>query len=148
MLLPPTCASKLQAASEDGHLEIVERLLTAGANVNADPAENGGRTGKLVDGALKEPGRVNGEAEFRLADKEMIARLFRFAYQEHEAAGPLAEEFATKIPKREFSPAEVLSFLASNFRSPEGAVSGAEGWMATLRYERKKMGRQSGKDSL
>jgi ankyrin repeat protein len=34
----------LQATSEGGHLEVVERLLTAGANVNADPARYDGRT--------------------------------------------------------------------------------------------------------
>ncbi|KAF6805667.1 ankyrin repeat-containing protein, partial [Colletotrichum plurivorum] len=34
----------LQAASGGGHIEVVERLLSAGANVNADPAESDGRT--------------------------------------------------------------------------------------------------------
>jgi chaperone BCS1 len=100
---------------------------------------------ELVDGALMEPSRVAVKAEFGLADKEMIAGLFRFAYQDHEAAGLLAEEFAAKIPAREFSPAEVMSSLASNFLSPEAAISGAEKWMATVRYERKKMGHQLGK---
>ncbi|KXX74187.1 putative mitochondrial chaperone BCS1-A, partial [Madurella mycetomatis] len=54
---------------------------------------------ELVDGTLKEPGRVDMEAEFRLANKEMIARLFYFAYQEHEAAGLLAEKFSAKVPE-------------------------------------------------
>ena len=38
-----------------------------------------------------------------LADTGSIAELFRFAYQDHEAAGLLAEGFAAKIPGREFS---------------------------------------------
>jgi chaperone BCS1 len=99
---------------------------------------------ELVDGALMEPDRVVMTTEFGLADKEMIAGLFRFAY-DHEAAGPLAEKFAAKIPEREFSPAEMMSYFASNFQSPEAAISGVEKWMATVRYEREKMGCQSAK---
>ena len=34
----------LQAAAENGHLEVVERLLTAKADVNAGPAYDSGRT--------------------------------------------------------------------------------------------------------
>ncbi|KAK5271140.1 hypothetical protein LTR40_014012, partial [Exophiala xenobiotica] len=34
----------LQAAASGGHLEVVDRLLTAKADVNAAPAESGGRT--------------------------------------------------------------------------------------------------------
>jgi chaperone BCS1 len=98
---------------------------------------------ELVDGALMEPDRVAMTIELGLADKEMIAGLFRFAYDDHEAAGPLAEEFAAKIPEREFSPAEVVSYFASNFQSREAAISGVEKWMATVRYEREKMGCQS-----
>lgn len=100
---------------------------------------------ELVDGALMEPNRVAVKAEFGLAEKEMIAGLFRFAYQDHEAAGLLAEEFAAKVPDQEFSPAEVMSLFASNFSSPEAAVSGVEKWMATVRYEREKMVYQWGK---
>ncbi|RYP24628.1 hypothetical protein DL767_008572 [Monosporascus sp. MG133] len=33
-----------QAASEGGHLEVIERLLAAGAHINAEPAKDGGRT--------------------------------------------------------------------------------------------------------
>lgn len=85
-------------------------------------------------------------AKFGLADKEMIARLFHFTYNNHEEAGGLlVEEFATKIPEREFSPAEVRLFFASNFWSLEAAISGVEKWMATVRYEREKMWHQSGK---
>jgi len=100
---------------------------------------------ELVDGALMEPSRVAVKAEFGLADKEMVAGLFRFAYEDHEAVGRLAEEFAAKLPEREFSPAEFMSFFASNFWSPEAAISGVEKWMAAVRDEREKMGRQSGK---
>jgi mitochondrial chaperone BCS1 len=92
---------------------------------------------ELVDNALT--GRADVTTEFRLANKEMISRLFRFAFQEHEAVDLLAYQFATKIPELEFSPAEVMSFLAGNFLSPEQALCEAEKWMATVRYERGKM---------
>jgi chaperone BCS1 len=94
---------------------------------------------ELVDSALMEPSRVAVTAEFGLSDKEMIARLFHFSYDDQEAAGLLAVEFAAKVPERDFSPAELMSFLASNFLSPEAALSGVEKWMATVRQERDKM---------
>lgn len=100
---------------------------------------------ELVAGALLEPRHVGVRAEFSLVDKEIIARLFRFAYQEHKVVGLLAEEFAAKIPDQEFSPAEVMSFFASNFLSPEAAVSGVQRWMAIVGYEREMMGYRPGK---
>jgi hypothetical protein len=71
------------------------------------------------------------KAEFGLADKEMSPALFRFAYQDHEGAGPLAEEFAAKMPERNPARLEVM---------PEAAISRVEKWIATVRYEREKMG--------
>ena len=96
---------------------------------------------ELVDGALMEPSRMAVKAEFGLVDKEMIAGLFRFAYQDYEVIGQRAEEFAAKIPEREFSPAEFMSFFASNFWSPEAAISSVEKWIAAVRDKREKMGR-------
>ncbi|KAL2126595.1 hypothetical protein VTI74DRAFT_569 [Chaetomium olivicolor] len=98
---------------------------------------------KLVDGALTEPNRVAISAEFGLAHKEMIAGLFRLAYDVHEAASLLAEEFAAKIPEREFTPAELMSFFALNPWSPEAAMSGVEEWMAKVRHEREMMEKAS-----
>jgi chaperone BCS1 len=95
---------------------------------------------ELVDGALMEPSRVAVKAEFGLADKETSSGLFRFAYQDLEAAGLLAEEFAAKIPEPNSARPEVMSSLASNFLSPEAAISGVEKWIAIVRYEREKMG--------
>ncbi len=46
----------------------------------------------------------------------MIAGLFRFAYQDHEATG-LQKNSPQKIPEREFSPAELMLLFASNFWS-------------------------------
>ncbi|EDN02278.1 hypothetical protein I7I51_05371 [Histoplasma capsulatum] len=94
---------------------------------------------ELVDGALLQAGRVDVKTEFRLADKETIARLFWFAFGQ-EAADPLAHEFASKVPELEFSPAEILSFLIENRRSPKEAVDNVAAWMAGIRSERKKGG--------
>jgi len=92
-----------------------------------------------LDGALMQPGRVDVETEFRLADKESITRLFRLAFDEHESVDLLADQLAAKIPELEFSSAEVLSFLIENRRAPEAAVANAETWMTRVRYERGKI---------
>ncbi|KAJ9151400.1 hypothetical protein NKR23_g3279 [Pleurostoma richardsiae] len=49
----------------------------------------------------------------------------------------LAEEFADRIPGHEFSPAELQGYLMKNKRDPEGAVAGAEAWVADTRKEKK-----------
>ncbi|KAK4456369.1 BCS1 N terminal-domain-containing protein [Cladorrhinum samala] len=49
----------------------------------------------------------------------------------------LAEEFASKIPSLEFSPAEIQGFLLKNKRSPEKAVEGADEWIVEARKEKK-----------
>ncbi|OJD20591.1 hypothetical protein ACJ73_08076 [Blastomyces percursus] len=92
---------------------------------------------ELVDGALLRAGRVDVKTEFRLADKETIARLFWLAFGQ-EAADPLAHEFAGKVPELEFSPAEILSFLIENRRSPKQAVDNVAAWMADMRNERRR----------
>ncbi len=50
----------------------------------------------------------------------------------------LAKEFAAKVPKLEFSPAEVLSFLLANKQSPGQAVDNVEVSMTRIIEERKK----------
>jgi chaperone BCS1 len=50
----------------------------------------------------------------------------------------LSKEFASKIPAREFSPAEIQGFLLKHKRNPEKAVEGAETWVADTRREKKK----------
>ncbi|EGS19883.1 uncharacterized protein CTHT_0043750 [Thermochaetoides thermophila DSM 1495] len=49
----------------------------------------------------------------------------------------LAEEFTTKIPAHEFSPAEIQGFLLKHKRDPEKAVELAEQWVIDTRKERK-----------
>lgn len=54
-----------------------------------------------------------------------------------ERISKLAEEFAAKIPEREFSPAEIQGYLLKNKRNPEGAVEGVEQFMEDTRKERR-----------
>jgi len=99
---------------------------------------------ELRDGVFMQSSRVDVETEFRFVDKEAITRLFCLAFGGHELVDLLANQFAAKIPKPEFNPAEVLSFLIENRLSPEEAVNNARGWMAGGREERKKLARFQG----
>jgi chaperone BCS1 len=104
-----------------------------------------------LDDALIRPGRVDMKLEFGLADKEMITQLFCVIFKRSEGNVPhlgkrveddktverLAKEFAAKVPKLEFSPAKVLSFLLANKQSARQAVDNVEVWMTRIRQERK-----------
>ncbi|KAF2731549.1 hypothetical protein EJ04DRAFT_442800, partial [Polyplosphaeria fusca] len=54
---------------------------------------------------------------------------------------PLAQEFVVNVPKLEFSPAEILSFLLANKHSPYHAIASVALWMEKLRAERTKLTR-------
>ncbi|KAH8706865.1 BCS1 N terminal-domain-containing protein [Phaeosphaeriaceae sp. PMI808] len=53
----------------------------------------------------------------------------------------LAKEFAVKVPKLEFSPAEIMSLLLANKQSPRQAINDVDAWMETVREEKKKLKR-------
>ncbi|KAF2786732.1 mitochondrial chaperone BCS1 [Melanomma pulvis-pyrius CBS 109.77] len=114
-----------------------------------------------LDPALIRPGRVDMKAELYLADEDMINQLFYFVYKspsktkicddESETALPqpgeegavedcellhLGQEFVAKVPKLEFSLAEILSFLLANKHSPDHATANVAAWMEKLREER------------
>ncbi|PVH98633.1 mitochondrial chaperone BCS1 [Periconia macrospinosa] len=118
-----------------------------------------------LDPALIRPGRVDMKIEFPLADEDVIGRLFFFVYDpqsttvtggdesENDVCGTkekaikdcdlpqLGQEFAAKVPKLEFSPAEILSFLLANKHSPHLAIANVAAWMEKLREERTKLTR-------
>jgi chaperone BCS1 len=48
--------------------------------------------------------------------------------------------FAAKVPKLEFSPAE-MSLLLANKQSPRQAIDNVDAWMEKIREERKKLKR-------
>ncbi|KAH8704294.1 BCS1 N terminal-domain-containing protein [Phaeosphaeriaceae sp. PMI808] len=52
-----------------------------------------------------------------------------------------AKEFAAKVPRLEFSPAEIMSLLLANKQSPRQAINNVDVWMETIREERKKLKR-------
>lgn len=49
----------------------------------------------------------------------------------------LADEFATKVPEHEFSPAEILSFLIQYRDSPSCALENVEDWVARTSQEKR-----------
>ncbi|KAH8724111.1 BCS1 N terminal-domain-containing protein [Phaeosphaeriaceae sp. PMI808] len=116
-----------------------------------------------LDAALIRPGRADQKVEFQLADEGIINQLFFFIYDPQVAiAGgdesenslqqdgeekvdynlkQLAQEFVEKVPKLEFSPAEIISHLLANKRSPLDAIVGVDTWVRKIREERKKFAR-------
>jgi chaperone BCS1 len=112
-----------------------------------------------LDGALIRPGRADMKIEFQLADEEMVARLFCFIYDaelgkslegnetdkgktiEDDEILKRAEEFTAKVPKLEFSPAEIMSLLLANKQSPQQAIDNVDAWIERIREERKRFKR-------
>jgi mitochondrial chaperone BCS1 len=108
--------------------------------------------------ALIRPSRTDRKVKFRLADKEMITRLFCvvFKHSEGDAAylgklqsnalveedkkvERLAKVFAAKVLKLEFSPAEILLCLLEHKQSPREAVDNVEAWITRIMEDRKKV---------
>ncbi|KAF1976644.1 P-loop containing nucleoside triphosphate hydrolase protein [Bimuria novae-zelandiae CBS 107.79] len=118
-----------------------------------------------LDPALIRPGRVDMKVELYLADEDMINQLFFFVYnhpsktnirddesgriipQPGEGAVDdcellhLGQEFVAKVPKLEFSPAKILSFLLANKHSPRHAIANVVAWMEKLKEEKAKLTR-------
>ncbi|KAM7204914.1 putative mitochondrial chaperone BCS1-B [Naviculisporaceae sp. PSN 640] len=78
---------------------------------------------------------LDAKAEKEKADKK--AEDDRKKAEKIEQISKLAEQFAAKIPEREFSPAEIQGYLLKNKRNPEGAVEGAEQFIEDTRKERR-----------
>jgi chaperone BCS1 len=88
------------------------------------------------------------KVEFQLADEEMITQLFCVVFK-HSGGGALVEEgktveglakeFTAKVPKLEFGPAEILSFLLEYKQSPGEAVDNVEVWITRIMEDRKKV---------
>ncbi|KAK4209783.1 BCS1 N terminal-domain-containing protein [Rhypophila decipiens] len=80
----------------------------------------------IILDAQAEKEKAKKDAEDAKKKKETIERISN-----------LAEQFAAKIPEREFSPAEIQGYLLKNKRNPEAAVEGAEQFIEDTRKERK-----------
>ena len=100
-----------------------------------------------LDAALIRPGRVDETINFQLADKVMTTQLFYFIFSEGkdmektDEIVKLSEDFAAKVPEREFSPTEIMSLLLEYKRSPQQAVGGVEAWVEKTRGGREKVKR-------
>jgi chaperone BCS1 len=108
-----------------------------------------------LDKALIRPGRVDKKVEFRLADEEMITQLFCIVFkhsegdvdhprklqsnalEEDKTVERLAREFTAKVPKLEFSPAEILSFLLEHKQSAGEAIDNVDVWITRMMEDRK-----------
>ncbi len=87
------------------------------------------------------------------ADKDVIFRLFCMIFKKAEGDIPdpkqpaeddrtveeFARDFAREVPEREFSPAEIQSYLVEHRGSARVAVEKVQEWMDRTRAERSKM---------
>ncbi|WAO93443.1 Hypothetical protein NCS54_01099100 [Fusarium falciforme] len=105
---------------------------------------------KKLDQALTRPGRIDMEVEFQLANRGIIKDIFRFMFwepekqREHErVVESQADQFASKVPESEFSPAEIMSYLLPHRSCPAAAVENCGRWVDGLLKEK-----QGKRDSL
>ncbi|RSL40394.1 hypothetical protein CEP54_016132 [Fusarium duplospermum] len=105
---------------------------------------------KKLDQALTRPGRIDMEVEFQLANRGIVKDIFHFMVgepekqREHErVVESQADEFASKVPESEFSPAEIMSYLLPHRTCPAAAVEGCGRWVESLLKEK-----QGKRDSL
>lgn len=97
-----------------------------------------------LDSALLRPGRVDVRIHFDLATKEHSKDMFLQAFggqtmtdtekvEAEKAAGNLemqATDFASRIPEKCMSPAEVQGYLMNWKQNPGGAVANIDEWVA------------------
>ncbi len=100
-----------------------------------------------LDPTLIRPGQVDKQIEFGLANKDTAAHIFSIIYDDiptgekaecDAEVAKLARDFADKMPKQEFSPAEIMSLLVENRHSPCEAMENMQPWITRTREERAK----------
>jgi chaperone BCS1 len=102
----------------------------------------------LLDEALIRPGRADVKVKFQLTTHDINAQLFFNTFEsgapndkekaeEDKKLRKIVEEFANKVPEKEFSPAEIQLFLLANRKSPGMAIQNLHEWMVKVREEKK-----------
>ncbi|KAH6954058.1 P-loop containing nucleoside triphosphate hydrolase protein, partial [Ilyonectria sp. MPI-CAGE-AT-0026] len=97
-----------------------------------------------LDGALIRPGRIDTQVKFQLIDRDLATQIYHFVFEQPDEKRTkdqlmlerLADEFAVKVPEREFSPAEILSFLIRYSDSPSCALENVKEWVARTLQEK------------
>lgn len=101
---------------------------------------------EYLDKALIRPSRLDKKVHFKLTEQNISTQLFYTVFKQipkqkqgneefdQETVKGLTRDFASKIPKQVFSPAEVLSFLLERKKSPYDTVSGMESQVAKVKY--------------
>ena len=99
------------------------------------------------------PSPSHSEMQLPLNERYVIFRLFYMIFkqseddildpkqpaEDEETVERYAREFAREIPEREFSPAEIQSYLMEHRGSARVAVEKVQEWMDRTRAERSKM---------
>ncbi|KAK4190742.1 BCS1 N terminal-domain-containing protein [Podospora australis] len=86
-----------------------------------------------LEAKLQSSSAAIAEEEKRKKEEEAAKEAAKQAILEKVDA--LAKQFASKVPPKEFSPAEIQGFLLKNKRDPQAAVDGAETWVVQARKE-------------
>lgn len=120
-----------------------------------------------LDSALIRPGRVDMTIGFDRADSNIASSIFTAIYTKMEGdelegeefelhkspspdakqdlaedeVAPLAQEFASKVPANEFSPAEIQGYLLRHKRSPRDAVANIGLWVEETRKQKQEKGK-------
>ncbi|KAK4229397.1 BCS1 N terminal-domain-containing protein [Podospora fimiseda] len=115
--------------ADPGMTAAIFRAIYAPLEEDASP-NNNPKSAALakLDSKLSPPAPLDPEQEAKAAqEKQKIL----------DKVDKLAKEFASKIPDKEFSPAEIQGFLLKNKRDPQRAVDGADEWIVEARKEKK-----------
>ncbi|KAK5102180.1 hypothetical protein LTR70_007491 [Exophiala xenobiotica] len=91
-----------------------------------------------LDPALTRPGRVGYKLAFQYISEGTARKMFMRLYSEVEGHDleELSHKFATKLPNRLVSPAELQGYLLEHMGLPELAVSELESWVEKILKER------------
>ena len=90
-----------------------------------------------LDKALMRPGRIDLMLEFPLPETQELVNIFRWMYSDiEEGVDAMAEDFASRLPEKIFSHAEIQGFLISHKDAPRAALRAVKQWTVDQRAMR------------